>query len=48
MGEAIAITAGIITVLAVAVFFFGPQILEQIAWKLEEWEDILGSLEDEK
>ena len=38
----------VLLLLAVFVFVFGPSILELVVDKIEEWDDILDSLKEEK
>lgn len=48
MAEALAIIAFCIICLAVAGFIWGPQLLEGFIDKMDEWEEIMDSLKDEK
>lgn len=46
--ETFAIITVCITILVVAVFFLGPQLLGAFFKKADEWAEIIDSMKDEK
>lgn len=48
MKTALIIAAVLIIILAVAVFFLGPQLLGAFFKKADEWAEIIDSMKDEK
>ena len=48
METAVIIALCIIVVIAVAIFFLGPQLLGAFFKKADEWAEIIDSMKDEK